>query len=134
MRKRGQCPAAGTSIERGDVKKVLKISTIGVAALLLTAGGTLAQSRVDQTQLNGSSVEPVGDMRAVEGKVVDLERRPGMVTMLRLDNGASLQVTPESQGPGQPAQVGDSIMARYADSGGGDKIATQVRVIETQAP
>lgn len=56
------------------------------------------------------------------------------MTMLRLDNGASLQVTPESQGPGQPAQVGDTIIARYAESGGRDKIATLVRVIETQAP
>lgn len=54
--------------------------------------------------------------------------------MLKLDNGASLRVTPESQGPGQPAQVGDSVMARYAEAGGRDKIATQVRVIETQAP
>ena len=57
-----------------------------------------------------------------------------MVTMLKLDNGTSLQVAAESQGPGQPAQVGDSIMARYAEGGGRDKIATQVRVIETQAP
>lgn len=114
--------------------KRLKASAIGAAALLLTAGGTLAQSRVDQTQLGGSHAEAGADIRTVEGKVVDLERRPDMVTMLRLDNGASLEVTPESQGPGQPAQVGDSIMARYADSGGRDKIVTQVRVIETQAP
>jgi hypothetical protein len=114
--------------------KLRTISAMGAAALLLTAGGTLAQSRVDQTQLNGSSVAPRTDIWAVQGKVVDLERRPGMVTMLRLDNGASLQATAESQGPGQPAEVGDSIMARYAEGGGGDKIATQVRVIETQAP
>ena len=113
---------------------LLKITTIGAAALLLTAGGTLAQSRSDQTQLNGSSSEPAADIWAVEGKVVDLERRPDMVTMLKLDNGASLQVTAESQGPGQPAQVGDSIIARYAASGGPDMIATLVRVIETQAP
>ncbi len=113
---------------------LLKITTIGAAALLLTAGGTLAQSRLDQTQLNGSSAEPPADIRAGEGEVVDLERRPDMVTMLKLDNGAALQVTPESQGPGQPAQVGDSIIARYAESGGRDKIATLVRVIETQAP
>lgn len=111
-----------------------RITTIGAAALLLTAGGTLAQSRLDQTQLSGSASEPAADIRAVEGKVVDLERRPDMVTMLKLDNGASLQVTAESEGPGQPAQVGDSIIARYADSGGRDKIATLVRVIETQAP
>lgn len=113
---------------------LLKITTIGAAALLLTAGGTLAQSRFDQTQLNGSSSEPAADILAVEGKVVDLERRPDMVTMLKLDNGASLEVTPESQGPGQPAQVGDSIIARYAASGEPDMIATLVRVIETQAP
>ena len=113
---------------------LLKITTIGAAALLLTAGGTLAQSRSDQTQLNGLSSEPAADILAVEGKVVDLERRPDMVTMLKLDNGASLEVTPESQGPGQPAQVGDSIIARYAASGGPDMIATLVRVIETQAP
>ena len=122
---------------------LLKITTIGAAALLLTAGGTLAQSRFDQTQLNGSSSEPAADILAVEGKadilavegkVVDLERRPDMVTMLKLDNGASLEVTSESQGPGQPAQVGDSIIARYAASGGPDMIATLVRVIETQAP
>lgn len=113
---------------------LLKITTIGAAALLLTAGGTLAQSRFDQTQLNGSSSEPAADILAVEGKVVDLERRPDMVTMLKLDNGASLEVTPESQGPGQPAQVGDSIIARYAARGGPDMIATLVRVIETQAP
>jgi hypothetical protein len=114
--------------------KLVKITTIGVAALLLTAGGTLAQSRLDQTPLSGSSSEPAADIWAVEGKVVDLERRPDMVTMLKLDNGASLQVASESQGPGQPAQVGDSIIARYAESGGRDKIATLVRVIETQAP
>jgi hypothetical protein len=30
--------------------------------------------------------------------------------------------------------VGDSIIARYAESGGPDMIATLVRVIETQAP
>ena len=114
--------------------KLLNASATGAAALLLTAGGTLAQSRVDQTQLSGSYADPGADIWAVQGKVVDLERRPDMVPMLRLDNGASLQVTPESQGPGQPAQVGDSIMARYAESGGRDKIATQVRVIETQAP
>ena len=77
---------------------------------------------------------PAVGLWAVQGKVVDLERRPDMVTMLRLDNGASLRATADSQGPGQPAQVGDSIMARYAESGGRDKIATQVRVIETQAP
>lgn len=114
--------------------KLRTISAMGAAALLLTAGGTLAQSRVDQTQLNGSSVEPGTDIWAVQGKVLDLERRPDMVTMLRLDNGASLRTTAESQGPGQPAQVGDSIMARYAEGAGRDKIATQVRVIETQAP
>jgi hypothetical protein len=114
--------------------KVLRITTIGAAAFLFAAGGTLAQSRVDQTQLNGASAEPAADLRAVEGKVVDLERRPDMVTMLKLDNGTSLQVAAESQGPGQPAQVGDSITARYAEGGGRDKIATQVRVIETQAP
>jgi hypothetical protein len=113
---------------------LLKITTIGAAALLLTAGGTLAQSRFDQTQLNGSSSESAAAILAVEGKVVDLERGPDMVTMLKLDNGASLEVTAESQGPGQPAQVGDSIIARYAASGGPDMIATLVRVIETQAP
>jgi hypothetical protein len=113
---------------------LLKIATIGAAALLLTAGGTLAQSRLDQTQLSGSSSEAAAEIRGVEGKVVDLERRPDMVTMLKLDNGASLELTSESQGPGQPAQVGDSIIARYAESGGPDKIATLVRVIETQAP
>lgn len=113
---------------------LLKITTIGAAALLLSAAGTLAQSRSDQTQLTGSSSEPPADLWAVDGTVVDLERRPDTVTMLRLDNGTSLQVTPESQGPGQPAQVGDTIIARYAESGGRDKIATLVRVIETQAP
>jgi hypothetical protein len=118
----GPTLAAGTFIGKGDVMKLLGISTIGAAALLLTAGGTLAQSRVDQTQLTGAPP----DTWSVQGKVVDLERRPDLVTML--------QVTPESQGPGQPAQVGDSIMARYAEVGARDKLATQVRVIETQAP
>ncbi len=32
-------------------------------------------------------------------KVVDLERRPDMLTMLKPDNGTSLQVAAESQGP-----------------------------------
>ena len=32
------------------------------------------------------------------------------------------------------AEVGDSIIARYAEGGERDKIATLVRVIETQAP
>lgn len=37
---------------------LLKITAIGAAALLLSAAGTLAQSRSDQTQLTGSSSEP----------------------------------------------------------------------------
>ena len=32
------------------------------------------------------------------------------------------------------AELGDSIIARYAEGGERDKIATLVRVIETQAP
>jgi hypothetical protein len=111
----------------------LKITAIGTAALLLTAGGTFAQSRFDQTQLTGSA-EPTADVRAMDGKVVDLERRPDMVTMLKLDNGALLRVTEEAQGPGPGAQVGDTIVARYAESDQRDKVATLVRVIETQAP
>jgi hypothetical protein len=106
-----------------------RIATIGAAALLLTAGGTLAQSRIDRP-----AVEPLADDRAVEGKVVDVERRPDLVTMLRLDNGASLQMTAESQGPGQTPQMGDSIIARYAETSGPEKIATHVKVIEMQAP
>jgi hypothetical protein len=113
--------------------KLLKITTIGAATLLLTAGGTLAQSRVDQTQLTGAPADGT-DIWSVDGKVVDLERRPDMVTMLKLDNGTSLRMAPESQGPGQPALVGDSIIARDAEAGGRDKVATLVRVIETQAP
>jgi hypothetical protein len=113
---------------------LVKITTIGAAALLLTAGGTLAQSRIDQTTLAGPPSEPAPPVWTVGGKVVDLERRPDMVTMLNLANGASLRVTPESEVPGQPAQVGDAIIARYTEGGGPDKIATLVRVIETQAP
>lgn len=108
------------------------ITTISAAALLLATGGTLAQSRPDPTQLTGSP--PLAETRMVDGKVVDLERRPDMVTLLKLDNGTSLQVTPESAGPGEPAKVGDMIVARYEDSGRPDKIATLVRVIESQAP
>ena len=115
-------------------RKIPMITTIGAAALLLSVGGTLAQSRPDATQLTGSPAEPAADSRVLDGKVVELERRPDMVTMLRLDNGASLRVAPESQGPGEPAQVGDSIIARYHEDGGREKVATLVRVIEMQAP
>jgi hypothetical protein len=114
------------------LSKCLAIATTGGAALLLTAGGPLAQSRVDQTQLTGSEV--AGDIWTVDGKVVDIEARPDLVTMLKLDNGASLAVTPESRGPGERAQVGDSVVARYADVGERDKVATLVRVIGLQAP
>ena len=109
------------------------VATIGAAALLFSAGGTLAQARLDQTQLAEPSPPPV-DTRMVDGKVVDLEPRSDMVAMLKLDNGTSLRVTPESAGPGQRAQVGDTIIARYEETGRRDKIATLVRVIETQAP
>ncbi len=44
--------------------RVLKISMIGAAALLLTAGGALAQSRVDQTQLTRTSRPMSGPSRA----------------------------------------------------------------------
>jgi hypothetical protein len=115
-------------------RRIPTITTIGAATLLLSIGGALAQSRPDATQLTGSSSEPATDSRVVDGKVVDLERRPDMVTMLRLDNGASLRVARESQGPGEPVQVGDSIIARYQDNGGREKVATLVRVIEMQAP
>lgn len=112
--------------------RFLTIPTIGAAALLLTAGAPFAQSRLDTPQLSGAEV--AADIRAVDGTVVDVERRPDMVTMLKLDNGASLRVTPESQGPGETAEIGDTVIARYAEVGGRDKVATLVRVIETQAP
>ncbi|MGH7420516.1 MAG: hypothetical protein ACREI4_02715 [Candidatus Rokuibacteriota bacterium] len=108
------------------------VTTIGAAAvLLLSAGGTLAQARLGQ--LSDSSLQPV-DAWMVAGKVVDLDRRPDMVTMLKLDNGTSLRLTQESAGPGQRVQVGDSIVARFEETGTRDKVATLVRVIETQAP
>lgn len=119
------------------------VTTLGAAALLFSAGGTLAQARLDQTQLAEPSPPPVDtrpvdtrpvDTRMVDGKVVDLEPRSDMVAMLKLDNGTSLRVTPESAGPGQRVQVGDTIIARYEETGRRDKIATLVRVIETQAP
>ena len=111
------------------------VTTLGAAALLLTSGGTLAQSRVDQTQLVGERPASAADIRAVDGTVVALERRPDRVTMLKLDNGTSLHMrVPEGTGPGQEVQVGDSIVARYEEAGRPDKIATLVRVIETQAP
>ncbi|HSE04978.1 MAG TPA: hypothetical protein VLK35_12565 [Methylomirabilota bacterium] len=112
--------------------KPLTIPMIGAAALLLTAGAPFAQSRLDATQLSGAEV--AADIRAVDGTVVALERRPDMVAMLKLDNGTSLQVAPESQGPGEAVQVGDAVIARYAEVGARDKVATLVRVIETQAP
>jgi len=56
------------------------------------------------------------------------------VTLLKLDNGTSLQVAAASAGPGQTVQVGDSIIARYEEEGRPDKVATLVRVIEMQAP
>ena len=115
-------------------RRLPTITTLGTAVLLLSVGGTLAQSHPDATQLTGSSAEPAAAAQVVDGKVVDLERRPDMVTMLRLDNGASLRVGPESQGPGEPARVGDSIIARYHEDGGHEKVATLVRVIEMQAP
>jgi hypothetical protein len=110
------------------------ITAVGTAALLLSVGGALAQSRPDATELTGSSSEPAADSRVVDGKVVELERRPDLVTMLRLDNGTSLRVAPESQGPGESARVGDSIIARYQEDGRSEKVATLVRVIEMQAP
>lgn len=112
--------------------KSLTVTAFGAAVLLFTPAVPFAQLRLDTTQLAETQV--AADIRAVDGKVVDLERRPDMVTMLKLDNGASLRVTPESQGPGERAQVGDAVIARYAEVGGRDKVATLVRVIETQAP
>jgi hypothetical protein len=110
------------------------IPALGAAALLLAVGVGLAQSRGDQTQLTGARPEGAGDVRAVEGKVVELERRTDTVTLLKLDNGTSLQVAAASAGPGQAVQVGDSIIARYEEEGRPDKVATLVRVIEMQAP
>lgn len=106
-------------------RKLPMIAAISAMALVLPAAGTLAQSRLDQTQL--------ADVRMVNGKVVDLEQRPQMVTMLKLDNGTSLTVPPEGTGPGERAQIGDTIIARYTDNGS-EKVATLVRVIEMQAP
>jgi hypothetical protein len=112
--------------------KVPMLAAIGAAALAWSAGGALAQARLGQTQLTDVPPPPV-DVRMVDGKVVDLERRPDMVTMLRLDDGSSLAVPPEGEGPGERAKVGDSIVARYTESGTG-RVAMQVRVIETQSP
>lgn len=110
------------------------VTLLGATAFSLSAGGTLAQSRLDQTQLTPSPAVPAGEIRAVEGRVVDVERRPDMVTMLRLDNGTSLQVARESVGPGETPQIGDVVIARYEEGGRRDKVATLVKAIELQAP
>ena len=112
-------------------RKLPKIATIGAAALMLSTGGVLAQSRLDQT-LFSDAPPPLAEVRMADGKVVDLERHPDMVTML-LDNGTALTVPAEGTGPGEAAKIGDTVVARYVDNGG-EKIATRLRVIETQAP
>lgn len=113
-------------------RKLPKIAMLGAMAAALSAGWAGAQPRLDQTQL-AEGPPPVGDVRMVDGKVVDLERRPQMVTRLVLDNGAALTVPSEGTGPGDQARVGDNVIARYTDTGA-DKVATLVRVIELQAP
>jgi hypothetical protein len=107
------------------------ITTMGVTALVLAAGAALAQSNPDQTQLSGAP--PPATHRGAVGKVTEIERHPDMVTMLKLDNGTALTVPPEAAGPGEPAKVGDSVVARYRDNGR-ENMATLVRVIEMQAP
>lgn len=113
-------------------RKLPKIATIGAAALMLSTGGVLAQSRPDQTLLSDAP-PPLAEVRMADGRVVDLERHPDMVTMLKLDNGTALTVPAEGTGPGEEAKIGDTVVARYVDNGG-EKIATRLRVIETQAP
>jgi len=113
-------------------RKLPKIATIGAAALMLSTGGVLAQSRLDQTQLSDAR-PPLAEVRMAEGKVVDLERQPQMVTRLRLDNGPVLTVPANGTGPGAEAKIGDTVVARYVDNGG-EKVTTLLRVIETQAP
>jgi hypothetical protein len=108
------------------------LGTIGAAALMLSTGVAHAQSRLDQTQLSGAP-PPSVDIRMVDGKVVELERHRDMVTMLKLDNGATLTVPPEATGPGGEAKIGDAVVARYVENGGAP-VATLLRVIEMQAP
>jgi hypothetical protein len=105
---------------------------LGAAAAMLLTGGALPQPRLDQTQLSDAQAAPA-DVRMADGKVVGVERRPNMVTMLKLDIGIRLTVPPEGSGPGERAQVGDSVVARYVDNGR-ENIATLVHVIEMQAP
>jgi hypothetical protein len=113
-------------------RKLPILGTIGAAALMLSTGGALAQSRLDQTQLSDAQPPPA-DVRMTDGKVVELERHRDMVTMLKLDNGISLTVPPEGTGPGEEAKVGDAVVARYFENGG-ERVATLLRVIEMQAP
>ena len=113
-------------------RKLLKIATIGAAALMLSTGGVLAQSGLDQTQFSDAP-PPLAEVRMADGKVVGLERHPDMVTMLKLDNGTALTVPANGTGPGEEAKIGDTVVARYVDNGV-EKVTTLLRVIETQAP
>jgi len=105
---------------------------LGATTVMLLTGGALAQPRLNQTQLSDAQAVPA-DVRVTDGKVVDVERRPDMVTMLKLDTGATLTVPPEGSGPGERPRVGDSVVARYVDNGR-ENVATLVHVIEMQAP
>lgn len=113
-------------------RKFPMLGVIGAGALLFSTGSTLAQSPLDQTQLSDAP-PPAADIRMADGRVVDRERRTDLVTMLKLDDGTSLTVPPEGSGPGEEAKVGDEVVARFFDSGG-ERIATQLRVIEVQTP
>lgn len=106
--------------------------TIGAVAGMFALSGAVAQPRPDPTQLGEGSGASL-DVRHTEGKVVDVHQAPDMVAMVELDNGVHLAVPPESTGPGVEPQIGDRVVARYVENGAG-KIATRLRVIETQAP
>lgn len=113
-------------------RKFPMLGVIGAGALLFSTGSTLAQSPLDRTQLSDAP-PPAADIRMADGRVVDLERRPDLVTMLRLDDGTSLTVPPEGAGPGEEARIGNEVVARYFDRGG-ERITTHLRVIEVQTP
>lgn len=104
---------------------------VGVITAIVVLGSTPARSQ-DATQL-GQTLPQSSEVKIVEGKIVDLGRPRTEMTVVMLDNGTRLAVPAESAGPGEQAKVGDTVVARYVDNGR-DKVATLLKVIETQAP
>jgi len=106
----------------------------GLALGLCWSGGASAQivAGIAEPEPTPATSE-APDSKQVEGRIMEIQQSGRTMTVLKLDNGQTLDLPETSRASAASPKVGDDVVAHFVDQDG-RHVATFVRVLEVEAP